>query len=270
MHLAQLVASMLATSQRGNVAARKARCNIDKMHIFLTVLIVLNPNYAASRNKCCDQDSYLTKNNSIYVCDKNEDNRVQIFTKDANFFTGNLSFTGECLDVNQNIVVEYKIRNGTVIEKEINVNFFNKCCPLGYFYHSVAHSCVERDRNEDFISQDFVRVGLPQCKVIVDYRLTPGSYDLDQGKLSIGDGSIRFQDDQFCVDKDQDDRLMARGCHEDLSVCYKTRCVRKCCPDGQSFVDGQNCKDTYVHGLNLSFSDRINNSQGNLHYVHIL
>jgi hypothetical protein len=237
---------------------RKARSR--NMFVLVALLLVLSTRCASPLNKCCDRDSRLTKNNSTYVCDRDEDKRVQIFTEDTNFFKNNAD--GECFDVDGNIV-EYKYKNWTVVEKkEVHADFYYKCCPLGYFYNSVTHSCAEKKQNEEFITEKFVSVGLPQCKVIVDYKLTPGRYRLDLRNLYIDDQSITFRDGQFCIDRDQDEGMVVRGCYDDLSVCYTTRCVRKCCPDGQSFVGGPQCKNTYVHGLNLSFSDRINNSQG--------
>ncbi|KAJ3654382.1 hypothetical protein Zmor_013573 [Zophobas morio] len=233
----------------------------------ITFLLVLNTDYATLQHKkCCDADSYLRKNNSIYVCDKDDDKRLQIFTNETNYLKN--AEEGTCVDTFPNIT-EYKISNHTVVkEQQIPVNLYPKCCPLGYFYHSVTHSCVWKENiDEDFITQNFVKVGLPQCRLIVDYKLTTG-YRMELGNLYI-EGAGTFREGNFCIDKDEGSSLIARGCHEDLSVCYDgVRCIHKCCPDGQSFVGGQKCVNTYEHGVDLSFTDRVNNSQAPFAIIH--
>lgn len=221
--------------------------------LILTLLVPL----ISALNKCCPPDTYLKKNNSVYFCEKDDDKRLQVFTKTS---TGE----GICVEAFKKNITEYRIRNHTVLEeKQIAVNFYPKCCPLGYFYNSVSHSCVWRkNMNESFIKQNFIRVGLPQCMVIVDYKLAQGNFSMELGNLYIGDLE-KFKDGEFCMDLDQDGVLIARGCYEDLAVCEKYKCLRKCCPDGQSFVNGNKCKNTYEYGLNLGFTDRINNSRGN-------
>lgn len=230
--------------------------------IFLLVLSVQISYVISVHKKCCDKDNFLRRNFTNYFCDSDKDKRLQIFTSETNAFSSLKD--GICFDTYPNIT-EYKIRNHSVVEeKQINVNFYLKCCPLGYFYHSAAHSCIPKDQlDKSFITQNFIKVGLPHCNLIVDYKLIPGKYRMELGNLYIEE-TRKFQEGRFCVDKDENNFLIARGCYDDLGPCYEgIKCIHKCCPDGQSFVNGQKCVNTYEHGLNLSFTDRVNNSQGN-------
>ncbi|KAJ8958950.1 hypothetical protein NQ318_019721 [Aromia moschata] len=106
-----------------------------------------------------------------------------------------------------------------------------------------------------FINESFVRVGLPECKLIVDRELDE---DIDLYQTVI---DVRRNPD-YCIDKNEKGSFSLRQCREDVRECEHVRCVKKCCPDGQSFVNGPNCLDTYTHGLNLSYSTRIEEPEG--------
>ncbi|CAG9767913.1 unnamed protein product [Ceutorhynchus assimilis] len=94
----------------------------------------------------------------------------------------------------------------------------------------------------------FLRIGLPHCKMIIDYKLNFGSNSLLHPNLPA---------DDYCLDNTEDNREVIRVCTDDFRLCESTKCIHKCCPDGQSFVNGSVCKPTYVYGVNLSFSENI-------------
>ncbi|XP_030751051.1 G-protein coupled receptor Mth2-like [Sitophilus oryzae] len=55
----------------------------------------------------------------------------------------------------------------------------------------------------------------------------------------------------ICLDRNQGGEMLMRQCRKDLSICDDARCFKKCCPDGQSFVGGGFCKDTFVRGIEI-------------------
>ncbi|XP_030751216.1 G-protein coupled receptor Mth2-like isoform X2 [Sitophilus oryzae] len=68
------------------------------------------------------------------------------------------------------------------------------------------------------------------------------------------------KDGEYCVDQSVGDGYVMRECQNDLEVCITKRCFKKCCPEGQSYVGGGTCKDTYVFGMvteNQSYSPYI-------------
>lgn len=232
--------------------------------IFLFLL--WNVQLAVLLQKCCDEGSFLVRNNSRYFCADDAERRVQINTFEDGFLAKNSSGAdGFCFD-GADQITRYKVRNQTVVEERpISVNFYPKCCPLNHYYSSKMHGCVFKNNlDRSFIKQNFVKVGLPHCRVLVDYHLQSEKhyYRIELDTLHIDAEDIKYHSNNYCVDLNEDNRLMARGCHEDLDVCEETKCLHKCCPDGQSFVNGQNCKNTYSQGMNLSFSERIRNATG--------
>lgn len=228
-----------------------------------TFLIILMIHSVSPQQKCCNTTSSIHPSNNKCIPDENK--RLQVF---APFPP--LQENTTCLDTNGTSIIEYRLKGGNQIEPIdiLEVNFFHKCCPLDFFYNSTTHSCVHQNKVEkldiEFIKQKFIKVGLPDCKVIVDYNLAVVEHRLELGALFLDKPRRkRFGDGDFCLDKDQNDDLIARACHkDDLKVCENVKCLHKCCPDGQSFVNGQKCTNTYVHGMDLSFSGRIRNASG--------
>ncbi|CAG9814500.1 unnamed protein product [Phaedon cochleariae] len=198
--------------------------------------------------KCCGLDHILFKSeNSSFRCAKDTVKRLTIFANQTNFL--DTETDGQCVEVYNDQAYTFTIRNGDIAEETpLTSQIFQKCCPLGYSYHPQLHACTKTDlAEEDFITGNVVRVGLPQCKLIVDYELD------DRGFWSGSD---------FCVDRNVEGGFVRRECREDTEICGGIRCVRKCCADGQSFVNGSNCVDTFTNGLDLTFSTSIDNPRG--------
>lgn len=234
----------------------------------LTLFFLLwNVRFVVLFQKCCDEKSFLVNNNSRYFCTEDTDRRMEINTFENNFLAKNVTGVDTyCFD-GADQITRYKVRNQTVIEERpISVNFYPKCCPLNHYYNSKIHGCVFKNNlDRSFIKQNYIKVGLPHCRILVDYHLQSEKhyYRIELDTLHIDAEDIKYHQDKYCIDLNEDNLLMARGCHEDSDICKETKCLHKCCPDGQSFVNGQNCKNTYTYGMNLSFSERIRNSKGN-------
>ncbi|KAJ8978576.1 hypothetical protein NQ317_015993, partial [Molorchus minor] len=205
--------------------------------------------------KCCKSDDYLQKGGA-YKCTENASKRLGILSNETDFLETQQN--GECIDIIDDDFGVFQISAGNVTKEEPldeNYAYFTKCCPLRYYYNTVLHSCVQDDNiTHDFINDTFIRVGLPTCKLIVDREL---GNEIDLYKNVI---NVRRNDD-YCIDVNEKGNYTLRQCREDPQVCNHIKCVKKCCPDGQSFVNGAKCVDTYTHGINLTFSSRIENPE---------
>jgi hypothetical protein len=131
---------------------------------------------------------------------------------------------------------------------------------VNYFYNSTTHGCVKSTNKLDaFFRGKVVHVGLPHCRTIEDVRM--GTIKEWNESLQLTENKS-FDEGLYCVDKDQNSLFIARACRDDY-ICKRIRCVYKCCPDGQSFINASNCYDTYVHGLDFSaFAVKMDNLNG--------
>ncbi|XP_057653086.1 G-protein coupled receptor Mth2-like [Diorhabda carinulata] len=117
----------------------------------------------------------------------------------------------------------------------------------------------QEDSVNSFINESLVKVGLRKCKTIIDLK-----FDFFDSIKSINKSV-----DDFCVDQTEYDGFVLRECRIGFDVCDKLKCIRKCCPDGQSYVNGAKCENTYEHGTNLSrFSDIVENHEENFAIIH--
>lgn len=120
---------------------------------------------------------------------------------------------------------------------------FAKCCPLDYAYDTLTHSCKYVETNGFFENgyTDF-HVGLRNCgfnAVVVDYVVE--KIDLE---VMMVEGTL-FERGEYCLDEAYNTSLMViRSCNKNVHVCGKggMKCLRKCCPDLEIFVNGANCK----------------------------
>jgi hypothetical protein len=197
--------------------------------------------------KCCDSDSVLKKINSSYICTPDLSRRTQIIANETAFV--DTSEEGFCVDVEKSVSLFRFDGDEAVKVQDVTVEFFPKCCPVDYFYNSTTHGCVKSTNKVDmFFRGKFVRVGLPHCGTVEDVRISTiknwnESLQLTQNKI--------FAEGLYCVDKDQNNLFIARTCRDDC-ICKRIRCVYKCCPDGQSFINGSKCYDSYLHGVDFS------------------
>lgn len=205
----------------------------------------------SSLNKCCGENQQLFMNATDFSCIETSEKRLEIVANVTN-------------QLNQDTC--YEIYNSTFFTKvasdgNVAVNsslvpldeYFRKCCPLNHVYDRRTHGCVEVLEDNTYFGGDLVKIGLPECKTIRDYSFQ------NQGELS---KRISELNGDYCVDKDENDEYVLRVCENSTEICNDIKCVMKCCPDGQSFVGGANCRDTLKYGLDLNFSRQIVRPEG--------
>ncbi|XP_072393650.1 G-protein coupled receptor Mth2-like isoform X1 [Diabrotica undecimpunctata] len=216
--------------------------------------------------KCCSAHEILSKNGSTFNCVPDLTRRLQINTNNTNHLETNPR--NICYDVFEDNFVGLK--DNTV--ETVTGRFFPKCCPLNTVYNTKLHSCVEKIvSNNNFINETFIKVGLKNCKIVADFDLEKDAdfeYKLLDSSKKIRRTSLQDYS-SFCVDKTESDSFVIRECQDGFDSCDNFRCIKKCCPDGQSFVNGPKCQDTYEHGINLTvLSKTVNNLEGNFAIVH--
>ncbi|CAG9855505.1 unnamed protein product [Phyllotreta striolata] len=206
--------------------------------------------------KCCDLDETVARTGDSYNCTGDSTRRRQISTR--NLSALKTETAGECFDVLDDAFVKIDIKTG--VSEIYDGDFFPKCCPMNSVYDSELHSCIESSKYPDFINETFVKVGLPHCKIIHDFEISPALYRYASGNLD---------KNSFCLDRNERGAFVLRRCQEGYDICRKMRCVKKCCPDGQSFVNSSKCVDTYSHGVNVSSLERfIEGSPNNYAIIH--
>lgn len=214
--------------------------------------------------KCCEKDFEVQERNNILNCKERTNSRIEVWSHLNNFLKA--ASEGECFDSSSGDFFLYKVNSSVlVVKKQIQISTaaFPKCCPLNYVYNKKTHSCeINQNYTEDFINGQLVKVGLPHCQIIIDNTIKKNLSNSLQSTFN------NLEQGTYCLDKDVRDQYIARECQKGLDICERKRCFRKCCPDGQSFVNGGNCMDTYIHGLNLvsqSFSPYIVDPDGKFH-----
>lgn len=210
--------------------------------------------------KCCDFNEQFEYNNtnSEFLCVKQKNKRVQMVTNSTNFL--NNESNGTCYDV-INSTFYGKIDNGNeMIKREILQfkNYFPKCCPLNFVYNEQRHAC---DENSDYlidIKENFAKIGLPKCRVIQD--LNFNTLELLEEKVS----KVKINNISYCTDRTDNGDYILRTCDEkSTKICENRKCVRKCCSDGKSLGQGANCINDFKTGLNMTFSKRVIQPEGN-------
>lgn len=112
---------------------------------------------------------------------------------------------------------------------------FNKCCPLDYVYDKGGHSCVYRGQQNRFNNHTFFKIGIGDCvnAVVKDHYVTKG---MEFKKYGNG---------MYCVDEVYNsEEIVVRKCTRSSSKECRVnggRCLRKCCPDHEVFVQGPVC-----------------------------
>ncbi|XP_018579861.1 probable G-protein coupled receptor Mth-like 6 isoform X2 [Anoplophora glabripennis] len=208
-----------------------------------------------TNEKCCRSGEYLKETDNTYNCTENVSKRFDVLTNETNFLERGVD--GECVDATPEFSIFKVVAGQPVGVRPFEEPYFPKCCPLNYTYNTVLHSCEERENATHwYIRETFVKVGLPDCKVIVDFHLNEeNASDLYARIVDIRRHS------EYCVDENENGTFTMRECRMDTDICDRIRCVKKCCPDGQSFINGPHCRDTYTNGLNLRSSSVVDSPE---------
>lgn len=215
---------------------------------FILVSVINSQAAPDGLGKCCDFGQILYEyKNATFACIDDSTKRKSVFVPVINFIKNNP--TGSCLDYSTDFY-EFQFSDQKIIGKtQLIEDFYPKCCPIGYMYNPIKHSCDPKNNFEHgFINRKLIKVGLPQCHIVADNLLTT----LDNQVIP---------EDGYCFDETSSG-FVRRQCTEDGDICDNMRCVKKCCPDGKSFVNGAHCVDNYEIGMDLDFSTKIENPTG--------
>lgn len=211
--------------------------------------------------KCCKVGSEFAEQSGGFFCNKSENERVVIQTdvdvdlSDAEEY--------ECVEaVSSDLFVFRRTTNETSVVQNISDRMLSKCCPNNYFYDPVTHSCVENSKESSF-NATFLQVGLPKCQIIYDYKFeNMDEIKIEDSNVFVSIGGEKYPRGEYCVDETMNRIFVVRVC-EQFDICDSVLCLHKCCPDGQSFVNGSHCKDTFVYGLDLyRFSNLLSDIYG--------
>ncbi|XP_044750825.1 G-protein coupled receptor Mth2-like [Coccinella septempunctata] len=210
--------------------------------------------------KCCGDGQEIVEKNSQFTCEKVQNARLQENFEIEDFLARNRP--GTCVEIfSGKTVATFQVKNDTksVVKLEDHGEFFfPKCCPLDYRYNTTTHACEKEPGNSlGFLKMDsFVRVGLPECEIISDKILESQDVKMN-GKDLILLKEMRILEEKYCVDSTLDGKLIVRICESDYQICSQIMCIHKCCPDGQSFINGANCRDTFTHGIDLTLTEAV-------------
>ncbi|KAK9869397.1 hypothetical protein WA026_003153 [Henosepilachna vigintioctopunctata] len=244
------------------------------MSVLLAFLLIFNIELSTGSNfhypKCCNSEEMVKENNSIYGCVENRNLRLQIHSQEKNLF--NNFENGFCVDIIENHFALFESDNETLKHKtNLSVFQYPKCCPLNYYYDPNFHSCSKSYEN-NFTTPSgvhFLRIGLPKCDLIADYRVESSEVFLDENNaLFVPEPNKTYSSGKYCYDENENGTHYIRVCENSYEICDRVRCIHKCCMDGQSFVNGAKCEDTYVHGISLNFTERIEYPYDNFAVIH--
>lgn len=210
------------------------------MYPFVCLLFIglLCPGYGEVLPKCCPRFHEMVHNSSYTCTNESAVMRWQLVMEDDDFLAGHVD--GYCKEALGHAVYKFEVRGGNVkmVGEVHETNYTSKCCPLGHVYDPHKHACTRVSEPEEELG--VFRIGLSHCQVVVD--------QLDEtSEAEVTNGGDR------CSDRTTTQGSVLRWCHNSTDVCdNKIRCIRKCCPDGQSFVNTSKCADTHTRGVNLS------------------
>ncbi|CAH0556880.1 unnamed protein product [Brassicogethes aeneus] len=233
------------------------------MFLFIVVgLLLYSVATAADYEKCCAWKSSLYLNNSTFECKVDNNTRLTFLSEKYDYISKNTD--GYCVDGAKDFTL-YNIKNNVIAKSKVIQEYFPKCCPLNYKFDTIKHYCVfQKPQNQQFIESKYIKIGLPQCHFIVDHKInSTEDYKIEEDGIHLKQNNSRFRTKNYCVEETTDNKFMVRVCQEKDDICKSTRCIRKCCPDGQSFVGGNSCMDTYDKGVDLAHNPNIMDPTGN-------
>ncbi|CAG9833810.1 unnamed protein product [Diabrotica balteata] len=195
-------------------------------------------------HKCCEKE--VVFNRGVYSCKDRDDNatgseviRTNLeFEKDVN--------NTQCMDIFEKTVSKFN-KEGLTMSKTEDLSVLTKCCPVEYFYNQTTRSCAKLTNKTNSFRREILKIGL-QCEIILDMIINFKTDVIYNKTLTVLKTGETYLENQFCLDNTVDGKDVVRLC-KSWRYCKRVKCVRKCCPDGQSFVNGSFCRDTFVHGV---------------------
>lgn len=219
---------------------------MNSLRLVFLVLCVTSVIYGELK-KYCNWNRYFEKNDGTYKCSQFPSNTSQIITNSIHFLQNNED--GQCVEFSDNFYI-FSVNNSVVSQFQlVEENVYPKCCPLNAVYNVDIHGCeIMKNVNLSHIKEKFIKIGLPECKVIVDRVKDSGTDD----HYKPGNYSSFF--DSSCIDRIKNGSFVTRKCEDSKEICSEIKCVQKCCPDGQSHIKNNEtlqCVEGY-QGINLT------------------
>lgn len=223
--------------------------------------------------KCCNNNEVLSlpvQNSSSIECVEPEDVPFAYLSYTSQT-VGNFSFfdcseDDFCVDVDKEGHIFLTSCNGTVKQITVGINKASKCCPLNNSYDIKHHTCVNTTENNNLLisNLDYLKIGLGSCNshlAIEDFEVSYDSVHLqDDGSIFLSSNGLKFTMDNYCVDRTSErNSYVVRVCRSLDEVCKqeadsdgnKVRCVRKCCPDGEHYINRE-CRRKFERGMDLT------------------
>lgn len=219
--------------------------------------------------KCCNKNKiiFASQNASAECIELQSVPRAVLVvqTKTKNFSFLECTEDDFCIDVDEDGRVLKVSCNGT-FEEITPQRTFAKCCPLKHSYDPRIHTCVKETKEDNFpfpSTTFFTEIGLENCGLdaaIKDIVLEPDDIDISKnGSLHLKLDNLKIDTENFCVDSvHRENYYIARVCDSVENVCKhnekeadKVRCLRKCCADGENFVE-RKCTRMFDNGINLT------------------
>ncbi|KAK9869405.1 hypothetical protein WA026_003160 [Henosepilachna vigintioctopunctata] len=224
--------------------------------------------------KCCDYNQIITEVNSTLLCGNSSNPRMESFFGKNAFLLKNIK--GTCIELyEQHKTGIFSIDIGTKkisLQQEMNEQYFPKCCPIGHKYNKTFHSCEKSEGRDNLLisisNSTFVKIGLPECDIISDMFYQSFEDIKNHNEHILSDTRKVVGNGKFCLDETLGGDFVLRICESNAEICDKIRCIHKCCPDGQSYVNSPNCVDTFKFGVNLHSSGKVENPDDPFVVIH--
>lgn len=252
--------------------------------ILVCLSLLLSSLTVEAIRKCCDTNEHLIKTNAStsFRCSE-KSLREQMST----FLLLNSSIgippscqSGEtCIDKTDtgdliSLLCETEVNRNEVLE----VLDVLKCCPVDMIYDYRRKKCKSaRGTARKFfgILPDFqminVAVSFPKCNgPVLDYPIRYDEIDFGKDLVSFYDRLTNSNKsiplDEACFDDYNGEEMAVRVC-EDMSVCDVKTCVRKCCKNGQVYVN-RKCVALWEESFDLeNDTDILNERIGNYYLL---
>nr|CAH7749254.1 unnamed protein product [Callosobruchus chinensis] len=220
-----------------------AKC--DYFMVFLNICFI---QVACCLEKCCVGDAGIVIQNNSYICENDSSLELSMIRA-----TEDSENSVKCMEAfGTSIAVFNLTSSGYSQERNITDQLIRKCCPRNFRYDAQTHACSNFSLEMATWDQIFP-IGLSHCSVIKDYQvlsMTDGLTVMNDTHVRLDQFSRVIQKISACLDETTRGGFIVRIC-EDIDICDKTKCIHKCCPDGQSFVNGSRCRNDFatVHGF---------------------
>lgn len=202
----------------------------SKMRLLFIITIggVLVSSTTAELQKCCHQHQWLHEYEEV--------NTTQYRCNDETITCSNEVL---CLDTtNYGNVIALNCVNNSF--KTLDLDLKYKCCPTNMLYNIKTKTCELQLYESHSNFSNNLSVGIPHCDgTVVDITSQNLTYDTTGDILLYTDLFLNEERvvnlNESCMDVTTTYEIVLRTCvHK--SVCYGISCVRKCCPDGKTYL----------------------------------